>query len=61
MSTGQGKKRMRGEPVLHKQLKTQCTVWLTPETWEKIKTLAKNKSTSASEIIEQLFQDEDGG
>ena len=53
-------KRKRGIPVHHDQVKTRHTIWLTPNTWDKAKTLAKNQKTSVSELIEELIRNIDG-
>ena len=44
----------------HDQVKTRHTIWLTPNTWDKAKTLAKNQKTSVSELIEELIRNIDG-
>lgn len=47
------KKRLRNIPVLHSQVKTKRTVVLTPTAWENIKSEAKKRGISASELIEE--------
>lgn len=54
---GKGKKRLRGVPVIHSEVKVRCNISLTPTSWDKLKQYAKSKNMSASEVIEQFIKD----
>jgi len=41
MSTGKGKKRLRGIPVLHEEKKTRHNLLITP--WDKLQRVAQNE------------------
>ena len=61
MSTGKGKKRLRGIPVLHDEKKTKHTLLITPSSWNKLQRVAKNNRLSISEYVEQwIISLEDG-
>jgi hypothetical protein len=53
MSTGKGKKRLRGIPVLHDEKKTRHNMLITPSSWNKLQRVAKNNGLSISEYVEQ--------
>ncbi|MEM9927222.1 MAG: hypothetical protein AAF915_26350 [Cyanobacteria bacterium P01_D01_bin.50] len=57
---GKGKKRLKGVPVIHAEVKIRCNISLTPTAWGKLKNYAKSKDMSASEIIEQFIMDTTG-
>ena len=52
---------MKGEPVFHDEVKTKHGILLTPTSWGKVKKMAQQQRTSASEVIEQLIRDAEGG
>lgn len=53
MSTRKGKKGQKNIPYLHDEVKTKRTVILTPTAWARLKSRAKEKSVSVSELIEE--------
>ncbi|GET35390.1 hypothetical protein [Microseira wollei] len=53
MSTGKGKKRLRGIPVLYDEKKTRHTLLITPSSWGKLQRVARNNGLSLSEYVEQ--------
>jgi hypothetical protein len=57
MSTKKGIKRTKNKPVLHEGLKKHRGVWLTDETWNKVREKAVEKGLSCSEYLEQLIRE----
>ncbi|NEO96421.1 MAG: hypothetical protein F6K56_42355 [Moorea sp. SIO3G5] len=59
MSTTNGhktKKRMRGVPVHHDELKKPHTVWLTGAAWKWLQLSAKESNTSVGEFVENWIR-----
>uniref|UniRef100_A0A1D9GBP1 Uncharacterized protein n=1 Tax=Moorena producens (strain JHB) TaxID=1454205 RepID=A0A1D9GBP1_MOOP1 len=52
------KKRMRGVPVDHEELKKPHTIWLTGTTWKGFQLSAKDSSTSVVELVEKIIRAE---
>ncbi|NEQ11765.1 MAG: hypothetical protein F6K37_39635 [Moorea sp. SIO4E2] len=52
------RKRMRGVPVHHDELKKPHTVWLTGTTWRWLQLSAKDSNTSVGEFLEKLVRSE---
>jgi hypothetical protein len=61
MSTGKGKKRLRGIPVLHNERKTRHTLLITPSSWGKLQRVAQSNGLSLSEYVEQWIISIDDG
>ncbi len=49
-----GQKRLKNVPLLHDEVKKRRQIVLTPKAWENIKTEAKRRELSASELIEEF-------
>jgi hypothetical protein len=60
MSIGKGKKRLKGQPIIHLEIKKKHGVWLTNTAWEKLKEIAQTNKTSASEILESWIKNYQG-
>ena len=60
MSTRKGQKGQKNIPYLHDEVKTKRTVLLTPTAWEILKTKAKDKGISVSELMEQWARETPG-
>ncbi|MDF5729508.1 MAG: hypothetical protein PUP92_16225 [Rhizonema sp. PD38] len=60
MAIGKGQKRLRNQPVLHKELKKPRTIWLTTESWLQVQESAARAKISASEYVEQLIRKQQG-
>ncbi|MEO1373401.1 MAG: hypothetical protein AAFW70_03555 [Cyanobacteria bacterium J06635_10] len=54
MTTKKGQKRLKNIPILHDEVKSKRTVVLTPTAWGSIKSEAKRRGISASELIEEF-------
>jgi len=48
-----GKKRVKNQPILHDEVKKSRHVFLTPSSWEKMRTSAFDQGISISELIER--------
>ncbi|OKH52769.1 hypothetical protein NIES2130_31535 [Scytonema sp. HK-05] len=57
MSIRKGQKGQKNIPYLHDEVKTKRTVLLTPTAWDILKTKAKTKNISISELMEQWARD----
>jgi macrodomain Ter protein organizer (MatP/YcbG family) len=57
MSNRKGVKGQKNIPIFYDEVKQRHTIVLTSTSWEKLKTLSKNKEVSISEFIEQLVRD----
>jgi hypothetical protein len=56
MSTGKGKKRVRGVPALYDEPKKKRGVWLTDTAWHSVQESAVKQGISASEYLEELIR-----
>ncbi|EGJ33861.1 MULTISPECIES: hypothetical protein [Moorena] len=52
------RKRMRGVPVHHDELKKPHTVWLTGTTWKWLQLSARESNTSVGELVEKIIRSE---
>ncbi len=55
-----GIKRIKNQPVLHDELKSSRHLFLTPTTWEKMKSCAKKQGISVSELVEEWARNIEG-
>ena len=60
MQVEKGKKRKKDEPVLHDEVKKDHHIFITPSSWNKLKSLAGKKGVSVSEVIELWVRNIDG-
>ncbi len=56
MSTGKGKKRLLGIPILYSEKKTRHNLLITPSSWQKLQRFAQNNGLSLSEYVEQWIR-----
>lgn len=60
MSTGKGKKRVKGTPVLYDEIKRRRTVLLTDTAWALLMKSAQKQVISISELVEAWARTQDG-